>query len=277
MPRDGTNIDFVPLRLPLDQENSITDSCFALRILKIEFLYLHYTFVVQIGFSTHLRRKRLLSKSLTFYLCYKASFVGRVDLFRDDLVRSLGRLWEPKPPKITFYRTREKSAHQRTVIDYFLRVAEGLLAQTGGFTVVGHARGFRVAGDATQMVCHDSRRNLGRWVKSGCHRGKARFVLVHTQSVSLISLVYDLAAQMPLGPVLTALTRGHWSADTVCNQPDDAFPLYCEKVHAYWNYDVHHKIKAVHPARLDIQEKEQFVEGYATISYDKKMPSLHVN
>lgn len=155
---------------------------------------------------------------MTFYLCYKASFVGRVDLFRDDLVRSLGRLWEPKPPKITFYRTREKSAHQRTVIDYFLRVAERLLAQTGGFTVAGRARGFRVAGDATQMVCHDSRRNLGRWVKLGCHRGKARFVLVHTQSVSLISLVYDLAAQMPLGPVLTALTRGHWSADRVQQQ-----------------------------------------------------------
>lgn len=88
MPRDGTNID-LPLRLPLDQEISITDTCFALRILEIEFLYLHYTFVVQIGFSTHLRRKRLLSKSVTFYLCYKASFVGRADLFRDDLVRSL--------------------------------------------------------------------------------------------------------------------------------------------------------------------------------------------
>lgn len=152
-----------------------------------------------------------------------------------------------------------------TVIDYFLRVAERLLAQTDGTTVVGHARGFRVAGDATQMVSHDSRRNLGRWVKSGCHRGEARFVLVHTQSVSLISLVYDLAAQMPLGPVLTALTRGHWSAVAVCSQPDDAFPLYCEKVHTYWNCDVHHKIKAAHPTRLDIPEKEQFVEVCATV------------
>lgn len=91
MPGDGTNID-LPLMLTLDKENAIPDSCFALSILEIEFFYLHYTFVVQIGFSTHLRRKRLLSKSVTFYLCYKASFVGRVDLFWDDLVRSLGRL-----------------------------------------------------------------------------------------------------------------------------------------------------------------------------------------
>lgn len=267
MPVDGTNID-LPLRLPFDQEKLDTWFLFCIEDSwdRISLLTLHICCTNRLQYP--LKKKEIACKSVTFYLCYKASFVGRVDLFWDDLVRSLGRLWEPKPPKITFYRTREKSAHQRTVIDYFLRVAEGLLARTGGFTVVGHARGFRVAGDATQMVCHDSRRNLGRWVKSGCHRGKARFVLVHTQSVSLISLVYDLAAQMPLGPVLTALTWGHWSA--VCNQPDDAFPLYCEKVHAYWNYDVHHKIKAVHPARFDMQGKEQFVEGYATIFFDKK-------
>lgn len=195
-----------------------------------DFLYLHFTFVVYSDFSNHLERDCWVNQWLSTFdtkpLSWEESTSSGMTWWGH-----LGDSENRNLPKSRFIEPgRNLLINVGTVIDYFLRVAERLLAQTDGTTVVGHARGFRVAGDATQMVSHDSRRNLGRWVKSGCHRGEARFVLVHTQSVSLISLVYDLAAQMPLGPVLTALTRGHWSAVAVYSQPDGVrFPCIARK------------------------------------------------